>query len=166
MTRERYDRVIAKRTTGTQVILDIAVPRDFERSVGEVEGTFLFNIDDLQKVIEESAARRRKHIAPAERIVEEETRKFAEDWSRRKNGPLIQRLKQECDDKREAILTPLLGRLNGKLSDEDRKYIEGAFKLFQNQLLHAPISVVGEEAKEGASGTLRDALRKLFRLEG
>jgi glutamyl-tRNA reductase len=61
----------------------------------------------------------------------------------------------------------LLARLNGKLTDDDRRSIEKAFALLQNQFLHGPISALAEETHAGQSGgghTLLDALRKLFRL--
>jgi len=166
VSRERYDRIAAQRTsTGTVVILDIAVPRDFDPAIHDGDRTCLFNIDDLERVREQTLGQRKKHIAPAERIIEEEQRKFVEDWSRRRNGPIIEKLMQECDAKRDAVLKQLLSRLNGKLTDADREFIEGAFRRFQNQLLHAPIDALRQEAKEGSHGILRDALRKLFRLE-
>jgi hypothetical protein len=57
--------------------------------------------------------------------------------------------------------------LNGQLGEADRKYIEGAFRLLQNQFLHGPISALTEETHAdtpGGSHTLLEALRKLFRL--
>jgi hypothetical protein len=60
-----------------------------------------------------------------------------------------------------------MGRLNGKLTEDDCRYIEKAFSLLQNQFLHGPISALAEETHAGppAGGhTLLDALRKLFRL--
>ena len=55
-------------------------------------------------------------------------------------------------------------RLNGRLDEHDRREIEGAFRLFQNRILHGPIRALTEEAPP-AGHTLLDALRKLFRLE-
>jgi len=69
------------------------------------------------------------------------------------------------DKLRAEVLTQLLPRLNGKLTDEDRKQIEGAFRLFQNKLLHGPIAALQEAGKDGQSGTLLESLKKLFRLE-
>ena len=165
MVRRRFNDILARRSGGAMVILDIAVPRDFDPAIHDGDRTCLFNIDDLERVREQTLGQRKKHIAPAERIIEEEQRKFVEDWSRRRNGPIIEKLMQECDAKRDAVLKQLLSRLNGKLTDADREFIEGAFRRFQNQLLHAPIDALRQEAKEGSHGILRDALRKLFRLE-
>jgi len=78
-------------------------------------------------------------------------------------------LTKDFEAKRQAIVAKLLGRLNGKLDEDDRKYIEGAFRLYQNQILHGPITAVTEETHAGPSApgghTLLGALLKLFRLE-
>jgi glutamyl-tRNA reductase len=62
-----------------------------------------------------------------------------------------------------AVVQQLLAKLNGRMTPEDQRYIEGAFRLLQNQFLHGPISALDEAAKEGHS--LLEAMRKLFRLE-
>jgi glutamyl-tRNA reductase len=164
VTRDRWKRATAKRTGGTQVILDIAVPRDFDPAIHDGDRTCLFNIDDLYRIREQTLEERRKAVAPAERVVEEETQKFLKEWSRRRRGALIGRLTQDCDAKRQAVVEPLLRRLNGKLSDEDKKDIELAFRRLQTQILHGPISALEESAGEGGGPHLWDAIRKLFRL--
>jgi glutamyl-tRNA reductase len=165
VTRRRYDLVLARRqAAGPVVILDIAVPRDFDPRIHDGERTFLFNIDDLKRIREQTLAQRQRHIAPAEHIVEQERKRFVDDWTRRRNGPVIARLTQDFDAKRKAVLEQLLARLNGKLTDADKAYVEGAFRLLQNQLLHAPIDALREASKHGGSATLLDAVRKLFRL--
>lgn len=161
---ERWRRVLAKRTSGQVVILDIAVPRDFDPRIHDGDQTCLFNIDDLKRNRERTLHDRLKHVAPAEAIVEQEQRRFLKDWARRRHGPIIAKLTQDFEAKRQAIVRQLMDRLNGKLTEEDRAYVEGAFRLLQNQFLHGPISALTEEAKEGGGHTLLEALRKLFRL--
>jgi glutamyl-tRNA reductase len=161
---ERYERIRARRTAGLVVILDIAVPRDFDPRIHDGEQTCLFNIDDLQRLREETLQDRLKHVGPAEAIVEQEGRHFLTDWERRRNGPLIARLSNDLEAKRRAIVQKVMEKLNGRLSPEDREFIEGAFRKLQNQFLHGPITTLTEEARKGG-GTLREALRKLFRLE-
>ena len=169
VTLERYRKVLARRGGGTVVILDIAVPRDFDPRIHDGDRTCLFNIDDLKRIREATLADRLKHVGPAEDIVEQEAQRFLKDWARRRNGPVIARLTQDFEAKRQAILGNLFARLNGKLTDADRRYIEGAFRLLQNQILHGPISALTEETHEEAAAagghTLLDALRKLFRLQ-
>lgn len=165
MTRTRYDGIRAKRKRGPIVILDIAVPRDFDSQVGDCDDTFLFNIDDLTKIREQTIAQRQKHIAPAEAILEQECGKFCDDWSRRKNGPIIRKLTESLDQIRQAQVQKLFGQLNGKLEDEDRKLIEWSFRQLQNQFLGGPLDALREASKDGTSAHLLEAIRKLFRLK-
>ena len=162
MPRRRWDAILARRAGGTAVVLDIAVPRDFDPAIHDGDRTCLFNIDDLKSIRERTLAERQRHVAPAESIVDQELRRFIRDWARRRNGPLIARLTQDCDAKRRAIVAQLLGKLNGRLTEDDCRYIEKAFHLLQNQILHGPISALDEASPEGSH--LLEALRKLFRL--
>jgi glutamyl-tRNA reductase len=164
---KRYQRAMARRSGGPVVILDIAVPRDFDPRIHDGDQTFLFNIDDLKSIREATLAKRREHVAPAETIVEQEAQRFLKDWARRRNGPIIAQLNQDFEAKRREVVAGLFAHLNGKLSEADRKYIEQAFVLLQNQFLHGPIAALTEETQSGsASGhTLLDAMRKLFRLQ-
>lgn len=169
VTRARWEHVQALRQKGPAVILDIAVPRDFDPAIADGDQTFLFNIDDLKQVREKTLSRRLRHVPAAEAIVEQEAKRFLADWARRRNGPVIARLTNDFEAKRQEVVKDLFRRLNGKLTEEDRKCIEKAFSLLQQQLLHGPISALTEEtqANPGPIGghTLLDALRKLFRIQ-
>jgi glutamyl-tRNA reductase len=165
VTRQRYEPIAARRSGGPLVVLDIAVPRDFDPRIHDGDRTCLFNIDDLKRIREATLADRLKHVEPAETIVQQETKAFLKDWSRRRHGPVIARLTQDFDSKRREVVRELLGKLNGRLTDEDRRHIEGAFRLLLNRLLHGPITALTEETPSSGGHTLLDALRKLFRLE-
>ncbi|HKB42374.1 MAG TPA: NAD(P)-binding domain-containing protein, partial [Gemmataceae bacterium] len=164
--RDRYARVASRRTGGLVVILDIAVPRDFDSGVHDGSQTFLLNIDDLEAMSEATLAGRRAHIRAAEQIVEQETRRFTKEWARRRNGPVIEQLTRWCETRRQEAVKHVLSRLRGKLSDADCAATEKAFSRFQNQLLHGPIRALTEEIHAGAAGgyTLVEALHKLFPL--
>jgi glutamyl-tRNA reductase len=165
VTRRRYNAALGQRGHGRPVvILDIAVPRDFDPRIHDGDRTFLFNIDDLQRIRDQTLRDRLKHVGPAEAILEQERRRFLSEWTRKRNGPVIARLTQEFEAKRQEILRQLMGKLNGKLSDADRAQIEGAFRLLQNKFLHGPITALAEEPHDHRH-TLLEALRKLFRLE-
>jgi glutamyl-tRNA reductase len=165
--RRRFDeKVRHKRGSRALVVFDMAVPRDFDSRIHDGDRVSVFNVDDLNRVADAAAAERRKHLPAAEAIVLAEVAKFVQDWNRRKDGPVIGQLTTEVDKVREAVLEPLLAKLNGKLTDAERAYIEGAFRLFQNRLLHGPIAALQEASREGHSSTLREALMKLFGLKG
>jgi glutamyl-tRNA reductase len=105
---ERYRNIIARRTDGPVVILDIAVPRDFDPRIHDGDRTFLFNIDDLQRIRDATLASRLEHVTAAETIVEQEVKRFLADWARRRNGPVIARLTADFEAKREEVLKELL----------------------------------------------------------
>jgi glutamyl-tRNA reductase len=166
MPRRRFDeKVLAKRGRGAMVIFDMAVPRDFDPRIHDGDRVCLYNVDDLNSVRDQQLAERRRHVPRAEAIVAEEVAKFVKDWNRRKDGPVIGQLTAEVDRVREAVLAPLLEKMNGKLTEAEKAYIEGAFRLFQNKLLHGPIAALQEASQEGHGG-LREALMKLFGLKG
>jgi glutamyl-tRNA reductase len=163
--RRRFEERVLPRRAGTLVVLDIAVPRDFDPAVHDGDRVCVFNIDDLTRVREQTLSERRRHVAPAEAIVEAEVRRFAEDWSRRKSGPVIGQLHAEASKLRAEVVAPLMAKLNGKLTPEERKAVEYAFQLYQNKLLHGPIAALQEASREGEGPTLMEAIKKLFRLE-
>ena len=165
MPRSRYAEHVRPRRAGVQVILDIAVPRDFDPLLHDGDRVCLFNIDDLTRVREQTLGVRRQHLAPADAIVTAEVARFVADWDRRRSGPVIAQLMAQSDALRAERLADLFGRLNGRLTDADRKQIDGAFRLFQNKLLHGPIAALQEASRDGQGGTLVESLKKLFRLE-
>ena len=167
VTLDRWRQISRQRKKGRCVVLDIAVPRDFDPRIHDGDAVCLFNIDDLNSVRNATLEERRSHIPAADQIVEQEAARFLRDWTRRKHGNAIAKLTREFESKRETIVSKLLQKLNGRLSPEDKRYIEGAFRLLQNQYLHGPIAALAEESANGVvqeNHTLLDALRKLFRL--
>ena len=164
MPRGRFEaNVRPRRKGGTLVVLDIAVPRDFDPAIHDGDAVCLINIDDLMNIRTQTLGSRQKHVAPAEAILAAEVRRFLSEWERRRNGPVIQQLRTEVDRVRAEVVGPMLAKLNGKLTPAEREYVEGAFRLFQNRLLHGPIAALHEHTNDG--GTLLDALKKMFRLQ-
>jgi glutamyl-tRNA reductase len=165
--RRRFDEKVRYRRGGRPlVVFDMAVPRDFDPRLHDGDRVSVFNVDDLTRTADQAAAERRRHIPAAEAIVNAEVERFVQDWNRRKDGPVIGQLTAEVDRVRDAVLEPLLAKLNGKLTDAERASIERAFRLFQNRLLHGPIAALQEASREGHSHSLREALMKLFGLKG
>lgn len=164
MTAKQFTKVLARRAGGPMVILDIAVPRDFDPAIHDGDRVCLFNIDDLQLIREKTLADRKRHVPAAESIVEQETTRFVNQWMRRRNGPTIAQLTSDFDQKRQAVVSQLMCKLNGRLTDAEKKSIEGAFRLLQNQFLHGPISALGETSDHEKGSTLLEALKQLFRL--
>ncbi len=167
VTLERFQRTLPQRDGRPAAIIDIAVPRDFDPRIGQLdEVDVLVNVDDLQQVRERVLRGRSRHVPAAEAIVKAESDRFLKDYSWRRTGPAnaIAQLSQEWDEIRRQIQAQCFGKLNGKLTEADQAVIEGAFKLMQNKFLHAPISVLREESRRESGHGLLEAIYKLFRL--
>jgi glutamyl-tRNA reductase len=118
-------------------LIDIAVPRDIEPAAGEVDGVFLYDLDDLRSVAEANLRERRKEAAQAEEILEEEIRAFLE-WRRSLDiVPLLVELRGRADEIRRSEIERARRRL-GPLTAEQEKALDALTCGIVNKLLHPP----------------------------
>jgi len=149
-------------------LIDLAVPRDIDPRVGELEGVFLYNIDDLSVIAHESRAGRDREAERAEGIVEEVLGELERRRSEAQVTPTIVRLRERV---REAFGVELEKSLRGKLQGLDAQEQAALSKLIEagvNRLLHAPSTRLREEASRGEAGEAAEwsrALGQLFALE-
>jgi glutamyl-tRNA reductase len=159
-----FKKVIHQRNQRPLLILDLAVPRDFEPAIADLLGVYLYSIDDLRATCEANGRAREKDWPKAERIIDEETIRFMGELHHRATGPTIRRLKAQAD----SIKAEELARLLNKLTDIDaqnRAEIEHAFERLVGKLLHPPLESLRDEAKKGTSQGLVEALKRLFQLD-
>src|SRR5213594_2694951 len=164
VTWERVAPAIARRGGRPLCVLDLAVPRDVEPAVGQLENVFLYDIDDLQAVAAQAAAERRGDIPRAEQIVAEEVASF---WNWHDTLAVVPVLK-EFRGRMEAVRTAELERVFKQLqhlSPEDRDRLERFSESLLNKFLHEPTLALKREAEAGDGYLLVEALRKLFHLE-
>lgn len=141
------------------LIVDIAVPRDVEAGVRQVQGVHLYDIDDLQAAAEANLEARRREVAAVEEIVGAEAVRF-QAWLRGlRVSPTIAALRRRAEQTRTAELERTLARLT-HLSEGDRKRIEAMSKALVNRLLHDPMT----RLRDGAGERHLEAVRDLFRL--
>lgn len=163
--RDRFAAV--RRITGKKpvFILDLGAPRDFEHEVGELdENVFLYDIDDLEATCERNRRARIREVERAEKIIGDETDRFLHDVYHQATGPIIQRLRQEWHEVREAEVRRLFAKLD-HLNASDRDAIERSIERIVNKLLHPPLETLRLEAREGTPHGLMDALKRLFHLK-
>lgn len=146
-------------------ILDLAVPRDVDAAVGQLENVFLYDIDDLQTVAAHGAAQRRSEIPKAEDIVEQEVAVFWTWHDGLAVVPVIKEFRGRLDAVRAAELERALKHL-GHLAPEDRAQIERFSHSLLNKFLHEPTRALKAAAESGRGYALLDALRRLFGLGG
>ncbi|PGQ10506.1 glutamyl-tRNA reductase [Bacillus cereus] len=164
ITKEMMTKVEKMRSGRPLFMVDIAVPRDIDPAIDELEGSFLYDIDDLQGVVEANRAERLKEAEKIQFMIEEEMVLFKTWLSTLGVVPLISALR----DKALAIQSDTMESLERKipnLSDREKKVISKHTKSIINQLLKDPILVAKElAAEEGASEKLA-LFAKIFNLE-
>ncbi len=146
------------------VILDLAVPRDFDPAIGRRADVYLYSIDDLQAVCLENRRRRDKELPAATRIIEQETARFMAEMYHRAIGPVIERLRLGWQKPKEDELERLLSRLP-ELDDRAREEVRRSFDRLVNKLLHPPLESLRDESRAGVPRGLLDALARLFQLK-
>ena len=146
-------------------LIDIAVPRDVDPETGRIENVFLFNIDDLQGVVDENVRNRHREAEKAEGIIGEEVLRFAEWYNTLEVVPTIVSLREKAESILRAELERSGSWLRG-LGEEDRKNVEILAAQIINKILHDPVTGLKEESRSNGAMPYVAAIRKLFRLEG
>ena len=159
-----FGAMIAGRGERLTLILDLAVPRDFDEAIGELPGVYLYQIDDLRAACDRNRRERQKQWPAAERIIGEEVTTLVADLRRRSGGPVIKRLRDRTEEIKRAELTRLLGKINGVADPAVAAEIEKSFDRLANKILHPPMVSLRRDAAEDHRGGLLEALRKLFDL--
>jgi len=165
ITQERFARVQEQRQNRVLLILDLAVPRDVEPAIGDLEDVYLYSVDDLQAACERNRQERQRQWPKAKRIIDEETQRFVVELHHRSTGPVIQRLRQHAEQIRQEEWVRLSNKLNQmQISDDARREIEISLDRVVNKLLHPPLATLREAAAEDHHRSLLEALKRLFSL--
>jgi glutamyl-tRNA reductase len=141
--------------------IDIAVPRDLDASIGGLEGCFLYDIDDLEAVVAETLAGRRAEAARGEQLVAEEAARFRSWRASLDVVPAIASLRARAEEIRSAELA----KVDGRVSEAERRTLESVTAQILNKLLHLPTVRMKEAAISADGAAYADAVRHLFGLE-
>jgi glutamyl-tRNA reductase len=149
---------------GRQLLLvDLAVPRDLDPAIGDLEGCYLYDIDDLEGIVAETLSGRRREAERAEGLVAAEAEKFHEWQASLDIVPAIASLRALAEEIRTAELRKADGLL-GRLDESQRKAVEAVTAQIVNKLLHLP-TVRMKQAAAAADGVIyAEAVRHLFGL--
>lgn len=145
-------------------IVDIAVPRDVDPSIGRTDGIVLRDLDDLKSVVDSSVGSRLSEISKVEEIISAEITTFGK-WERSVHlAPAIARLVERSEAMRRAELERLRPQLK-ELSEEQWNAIDQVTRRIVNKLLHSRLNRLKELAGSGDGPAHREALRELFELD-
>jgi glutamyl-tRNA reductase len=165
LTKKLFKSVTKARRWRQMMVIDIAVPRDAEPSIGELDGVYLFDIDDLDKVVQANIAERQKAAEHASKIVEHEAGQF-EHWLRTQSVvPTIRALREKFTQVADAEVQKALDQLSRKdlTRDQQRELLQRSVQLVVNKLLHQPTTIL-RGADPAEAQELATAVCELFGL--
>jgi glutamyl-tRNA reductase len=144
--------------------IDIAVPRNVEPQINEIENAFVYTIDDLKGIIELNLSKRKDEAVKAERMVDEEVIKFSEWLKTLDVVPTIVALKEKCKKIRQIELKKTLSNL-GNLTPEQKKSVEKLASSITKKVLNDPIIFLKSKENRSSRNLYLDIARRLFNLD-
>jgi len=161
---EHASRALELRRNRNLFLIDLSVPRNIHPAVAEIDGAYVYNIDDLQQVADANFERRQEKALDAEQIVQREVESFRRRLVAQDAVPTIVELQQRLEDIRTAELEKCLRRM-GPMTPEQRAAVEQFSTKLVNKILHYPILELKEASDEPQEReSLRRTIRKIFGL--
>jgi glutamyl-tRNA reductase len=164
VTVDRVRASIDARGDRPLCVLDIALPRDVEAAVGDLDNVFLYDLDDLRAAAAANLEQRGEDVPAAEAIIAEESGKFWDWVAGLAAVPVVREFREEMDRVRSTELASALRRM-GSLTPEQADAVEHFSKSLMNKFLHEPSVRLKAAAANGRGLGVVDAARYLFALE-
>ncbi len=164
LTKEDMQRVIGARRNKPMFLIDIAVPRNIEPLVNEIDNIFLYDIDDLQEVVNANLRERNKEAERAEELVTQEVERMMARLQVQEIAPTIVSLQGQLEQIRAAEIERVRRKL-GPLTPEQEEAVESLTRGIINKIAHGPISELRRQAGRPDGGHVIDAIRQVFHLK-
>jgi glutamyl-tRNA reductase len=161
--KRQMEEVLKRRKNRPMFLIDIAVPRDIDPKVNDISNTYLYDVDDLQGVVQANLKERQKEAGKAEAIVEQEIVQFHQWLGNLEVKPTVIALRRKFEEIRQQELEKTLGNLKD-LSGKQRKSIEAMAGAIINKILHKPTAILKNSQNDTSGEDYVDAVRTLFDL--
>jgi glutamyl-tRNA reductase len=162
ITRAMAAQALRARKRRPIFMVDIAVPRDIDPEVAELEDVYLFTVDDLQLVVNENMESRRQAAREADRMIAAAVDRFELQQRSRSAAPTIRRLRDEAEHVRQHTLEQARRMLaSGRTPDEVLEFLSNTLT---NRLIHAPSQRLRDAAETGDEEIVR-AIADIYRLD-
>jgi glutamyl-tRNA reductase len=161
--REHGERLRKGRRSRPMFFIDIAVPRNVHPDMNNVDGMFVYDVDDLQSVATDNAGERKKEAERAEKIIELEVDRFASRMKSLAVVPTILSLQEYCETIRQAEVDRIRGKLGAITADQEAA-IDAMTRGIINKLLHTPITTLKSSTDHPEAATIHEMIRRLFNL--
>jgi len=164
ISKNLAEQVIHRRKNKPIFFIDIAVPRDIDPAVNEIDNAFLYDIDDLQQVIDANLKERLKEAMRAEEIVDNEVEAFCLKMQTRDVVPTIVQLRESLEKVRRDEIERNRRHLRD-LSPEQQAAVDQITKSIVNKILHPPIEHLKQMARDPRGADLAEVIRKIFNVK-
>lgn len=164
ITRKQFESILKQRRYRPIFIIDIAVPRDVEASVAELDHVYLYNLDDLQKAVSETHTNRGGAVDAARSVVNQHVEDFLAWQQQRALGPTIDRLYKRFHEMAGEEVARTINKLHN-LNDADKAIVEDMARRIVNKLLHDPVRTLRDgDQIHSPAGQYLHAIERIFRL--
>jgi glutamyl-tRNA reductase len=163
VTKEQMHDVMKARKQRQVFMIDISVPRNIDPAINEMPNVFLYDVDDLQGVVDENVLERKKEADKAEGIVEDEIETFLRWQSSLDAVPAIVALREKAEDIKRLELDKLM-RKNPDMDEAERKALEQLASAITNKLIHPPTAALKEDTED--KDVLIALVKRLYGIEG
>jgi len=162
--QQDVQKVIHQRKHRSMFFIDIAVPRDIDPEVNKIDNVYLYDIDDLQAVVEANIKERQREARLAEEIIQKEVNRFCHWQCSLDVVPTIVALRQQVETIRHQELERFMPKLKD-MSPQERNAVEGLTQGIINKILHQPVVTLKRQAHTDEVHNYLQAVHKLFGLE-
>ncbi len=163
ITKDDMKQVLRRRQNRPVFLIDIAVPRNIDPAVDELENAYLYDIDDLGREVEANRQARQREAEEAEQIIEEELQRLLERLRTREVAPVIVSLQQRLEELAREEMERWRGRLGA--DGERAEALEAYTRALLNKLAHGPIVEIRRAAAAPEGDRILNVIRRMFRLE-
>ncbi|MGA1844187.1 MAG: glutamyl-tRNA reductase [bacterium] len=164
LTRSDITAALHRRKNRPMFLIDIAVPRDIDPEANKCDNVYLYDIDDLQMVVEANIKERQKEAKRASEIIDQELERFAKECALTKAVPTISQLSTRMEEIRARELQKAFSRLSG-LENGQREVLDAMTRAMIKKILHHPIARLKGAENPKDLDALINAARELFGLK-
>ncbi|MBI5281006.1 MAG: glutamyl-tRNA reductase [Candidatus Solibacter usitatus] len=164
LKKEEMKQVLRKRQNRPIFLIDIAVPRNIDPAVNELENIYLYDIDDLGREVEANRLARQREAGQAEQIIEEEIQRLFERMKAREVAPTIVSLQQHLDELGRLEMERVRGKL-GHLTPQQEEALAAYTRGLLNKIAHGPLTEIRRAASQPEGDRILTLIRRMFRLE-
>ena len=163
VTKGQMQKVMKERKQRQVFLIDISVPRNLDPEINDLDNVYLYNVDDLQGVVDSNLFERKKEAEKAEKIIDEELETFLKWQSTLDSVPTIIAIREKAEEIKKEELDKFFHKIPG-MGEKEREAIEYMAAALINKMIHPPTAALKEDSED--KDVLVATIRKLYGIDG